>query len=217
MAECLAEIMKKYFRPAKRGITFVELLIAALVFSILVAGLSLHLRGGIVAWRRSTLTLDKIQRIRVALDTVESDLSNAFIPDPGASWQPVNDFSSEAMRFYIVRQIKGAKPGAGEVLFIEYQLEKIGKKNVLSRTARSMSQAHLGIEAAPSYLLEDIDRIRLRYGYPPDNEDEIDWRDAWAEKNKLPLVLEFTIEGSWEASLPKIIKRIFLIPMGNHS
>ncbi len=67
-------------RRAQRanGFTFVELLIAATMMSVLFVGLSSHLRGGILVWRRATATADTVQRERVGFDRMERDLANAF-------------------------------------------------------------------------------------------------------------------------------------------
>ncbi len=67
-------------RRAQRenGFTFVELLIAATIMSVLFVGLGSHLRGGILVWRRATATAETVQRERVGFDRMERDLANAF-------------------------------------------------------------------------------------------------------------------------------------------
>ena len=84
-------------RSTRAGLTFVELLMAATIFAILAVGFSAHLRGGVLAWRRATSTLERLQEIRVVYDRLGSDLTNAIVFDPSGVWQPEMAFGTEAI------------------------------------------------------------------------------------------------------------------------
>lgn len=61
----------------KRAFTFVELLVAITIFSIIAASLYYTLGSGIRVYRRGNILIRDNQRLRVFFDTISTDLRNA--------------------------------------------------------------------------------------------------------------------------------------------
>ena len=115
---------------APSGFTFVELLIAATMISVLIVGLAAHLRGGIIVWQRATQTTEALQRQRVALGRLERELANAIVYDErDAAYGsregqlPSPEFGAHDLRWFTV--VPSGK-GISTVRFVTYECKQMG-------------------------------------------------------------------------------------------
>lgn len=120
-------------RPrATSGFTFIELLLAAAITAILLAGLTLHLRGGLLAWRRTITALEAMAHTRAQLERCAREVAQrgrcetseitfrygyAVQRDaPGIAWQPV--WSDDARLPRLVELTLGAPARVRQVVVI---------------------------------------------------------------------------------------------------
>ena len=172
------------------GLTFVELLMAATIFSILMVGFSAHLRGGLVAWHRATTTLETLQRQRVVVERLTQDLANAVIIDPRPGATPSVVFGADTLQFYTVQPVRGpaqifvleggpsptpstaplhATAGA-HVLFVSYRMVEGAEGSALVRVAQPVREAQQGPpvlpeDTRPYQLASGIASLHIRYAY----------------------------------------------------
>jgi type II secretory pathway pseudopilin PulG len=209
-------------RLQQTGFTFVELLIAATMMSILFVGLATHLRGGLSVWHHATETVDALQRQRVALDRFERDLANAIVYDDretsyGADEGelPWPQFGQTKLGWFTVLRTTKQHPPA--VRFVTYTCEQVGDTQGLWRTSQSVGEARATRQPTPELLLPGCEGLSARYAYLPSagrlstQAESIEWHDEWADSEKaLPRLVEVSIQlGSGGR-----VTRVFAIPAG---
>ncbi len=172
----------------RKAFTFVELIVAATMISILFVGLGTHLRGGITVWERATQTTEALQRKRVALDRLERDLAHAFIYDAEkahygttAGELPQPEFTGQSLAFFTLEsQGSGASP---TVRFVTYEWVAQEEQLGLARTSRSIGQARANPSAAPTQeiLLTGVESPAFKYAYLPKDPAVagVEWYDDW--------------------------------------
>ena len=206
-----------------QGFTFVELLIAATMISILFVGLGAHLRGGLAVWTRATKTVESLQRQRVALDRLERDLAHAIVYDAGgvsygsregAAPEPL--LTGTSLRFFTIEASVTAKRPVVRV--VSYRIESINDRTGLWRTSQSVAQARAGLEAAPELLLPEADAPAFQYAYLPPSEGTeqstsegpLEWHGEWRDAQKeLPRLVHCTLMVSG-----RTLQRTYWIPVG---
>jgi len=218
----------------KRGLTFVELLMAATLFSILMVGLSTHLRGGILAWRRVQVMVDELQRVRVALERLTQDLANALVLDSRADAIPKTLFAADTLQFLTTQPSPipaasadwrgpatggiggaGAHQAASRIWVVTYRLDDGTQPSALLRSAQTVRAARASLETRTDTLLANVKRLAIRYGYLSNTAAPgIEWRTTWDDPAQLPKLLELTIELERPSALPRQIRRVVVIPQG---
>lgn len=202
------------------ALTFVELLMAATMFSILAVGFSAHLRGGVLAWRRATSTLERLQEIRVAYDRLGSDLTNAIVFDPSGVWQPEMAFGTDVLRFYTVQRRWREGRQGGTVDVVRYALDADRDGQALSRSVQSVQAAAADEPIQADRLLGGVASWRVRYGYAADTVGEgatapVVWREEWDHAAAaLPKLIEITIELADRTAGISSIRRVVMLPQG---
>ncbi len=198
----------------RSGLTFVELLIAVLMVSILFVGLSTHLRAGMTVWERVTQSTEMRQRERTSLERLEKDLANAFVFDERATaYGTPSDttllspavFSSSTVAFYSVppRDFFYGAP----VQFITYWCGTIGNHSGLWRQRRSVGESRAKQGSDPELILPECERVVFSYAYlrsddPAHQSEPLDWRSSWLDSPKaLPRMIQM------EMTLAERVKR----------
>lgn len=198
------------------GFTFVELLIAATMMSILFVGLGAHLRGGLIVWQQSTLRGEAVQRRRSAFDRLERDLANAFVYDNreeayGEEFGrlPAPQFGEDALVVFTVERIPGGLPA---VRIVTYRCEEREGTAGLWRTSRSIGEARAKLEPAAALLLEGCSALSLQYArVGTASPDALEWRPPGdADMPALPRLVKVSLE----LSVGGRMERVCAIPAG---
>ena len=204
-------------RGSGRGFTFVELLIAASMMSILYVGLSAHLRGGLTVWRRATEATQTLQQRSVALDRLERDLANAIVYDTReASYGsevgqlPPPEFGADRLAWFTVTAAAGSQPA--RVQAVTYSCGPVDGVPGLWRTTRSVGEARAGRPPQRRRLLPDCEALSVRYAYLPATEsDPLEWRAEWKTPElELPRLVEVSIR----LASGERLTRVYAIPAG---
>ena len=202
-----------------RGFTFVELLIAGVMFGILMAALSGHLRATLVAWRRATTTVEQLQRARIGLERFERDLATAFIYEPAGQWSPKPEFGGDHLRTYLVR----GNGTSGKVWCVTYDLQSDSLHTALARTSQTIAQAAGNIPGAIDTVLTDVSRLQLRYGTmatagpgtPGQVGGLITWTNSWTDVSQSPRLIEVTLELGSSWVIPHTVRHVVVVPSGS--
>ncbi len=210
-----------------RGLTFVELLLAVAVFAILMTGLSSHLRGSVVVWRRVTSTAEHLQRIRVTFDRLRNDLAQAFLfaptattTPPGPSWTPEPKLEETQLKCYTI-QAPQKTDEPHEVVVVTYRLDG----NTLIRQVQTAQEAHAAStnptrdnQGKEEQLLKDVAQVKFEYGsWSTPAGNKIDWLDPWDfSQHGLPQLVKVTVTfpQKKDAPEPRTVQETFVIPVG---
>jgi type II secretory pathway pseudopilin PulG len=200
----------------RSGFTFVELLIAATMMSVLFLGLGAHLRGGLTVWRQATVRGEALQRQRAAFDRLERDLANAFVYDSRgeaygteAGKLPTPSFGKDALGYFTVERMSGGLPA---VRFVTYRCEERNGTPGLWRTSQSLGEARAKLEPAAKLLLEGCTALSFRYARPRlDDPATLEWAPLTAGAL---LTLPRLIQVSLERSSGGRLQRVCAVPAG---
>ena len=205
----------------RRGLTFVELLIAATMMSVLFVGLSAHLRGGLTVWSRATTTVERLQRHRVAWEHLERDLVNAVIYEDRDSAYgteegklPLPEFGAEALRWFTVTAPSAQRPASVRV--VTYACGDVEGRQGLWRTSQSVGEARAHRIPAPELVLPECRAFTVVYAYlPPAGAGgpvgALDWVGQWEDSlTTLPRLMKISM------ALPsgEALTRTVMIPSG---
>lgn len=69
----------RHIRRNHSGLTLVEILVVAVIFSILVTAIFTVFKGGLDSWRKADTILDMYQNARFALELMEREISSAYL------------------------------------------------------------------------------------------------------------------------------------------
>jgi type II secretory pathway pseudopilin PulG len=204
----------------ERGLTFVELLIAATMMSILFIGLGTHLRGGINVWQRTTATVEALQRQRVAMDRLERDVANAFLyesrpeaygTDPGQlPTPPFRGTLGGAPQWVTLERLPQQRvPG---VRMVTYTCEEVEGRRGLWRMSQSVGEVQAAQPPIPELLLDGCDGLSFRYAFRPSDHASgasLEWSDQWNDVTQLPRLIEVSLR-----IRGRDMRRFFTIPSG---
>ncbi|MDP3723573.1 MAG: type II secretion system protein GspJ [Candidatus Omnitrophota bacterium] len=205
------------------GFTFVELIIAATIFSVLVTGLTSHLRGGGIVWRRTTETVEALQRQRAALDQVARDLGNAVIYDTNqeaygteAPKPPLPRFAPDGMDWFTV-SLSLSRSALPSIRFVTYRCEELDGVQGLWRTSQSVGEARARqATPVPELVLEGCRGLSLRYAYAPvvDDGQPLEWRPQWPGGSGGTLQLPRLVEVTARMESGQVLQRVAAVPAG---
>jgi hypothetical protein len=206
----------------RRGFTFVELLVAATMMSLLFIGLGAHLRGGLTVWQRVQAVSQPLQQQRAAMELLGRDLAGAVIYDarPNAYGTadgelPMPQLSGSRLSWFT---LDGTVRPFGAVRFVEYSCQTIDGREGLWRTSRSIEGARAHEEGSATFLLDGCQSLANRFAYlPPGGSGALDWQAQWQEAYKeLPRLIEVRLQLPPRLNQPpREIRRLFLIPTGS--
>lgn len=203
---------------SRRGLTFVELLMAATIFSILLVGVSGHLRGSMVAWRRAVSFTDDLQQARVSLAQLEGDLSHAFAFGELPAWEPHPVFTNTELQFYTIAPRPQAGEGdAGSVRFVTYTLDTADEVTSLTKTSQTVQEAHADPAhrtAEPQRLLQPVESWSVEYGWLPAGASTMEWTTPWDHPNQLPKLVKITVRLSRPFPTQRQLRVVVTIPAG---
>jgi len=77
------EMISRYYR--RRGFTLIELMVTALILTIVLGAVYASLRVGLAAWRATEIESDQNQLARVVLSHISRELRSAFVTPSGSA------------------------------------------------------------------------------------------------------------------------------------
>lgn len=198
-------------RNVPLGFTFVELMIAATMFSVLFIGLGSHLRGGLTVWQQTTRTVEVLQRQEAALDRLEHDLAHVVRYGDGREDVPLPPpvFDAGQLRFVTIEAAGSQRP---TLRLVTYECRTQDGSPALVRTSQRLGEARAGLEPSPQRLLDDCEALGLRYAYGPEVEGEpLAWGEQWLFPEEVPRLVEATLQLA-SGGAPQ---RVMAIPQGS--
>ena len=189
-------------RPlSKKGFTFIELLTAVTLFSIISVGLYSAFRNGVRLWDRSTVEMEENQNTRVLSGTLSSDLRNAVAFSPDLPFQGT-------LKKIVFMTLASRRPARGlqefELVRVTYLIETAKKR--LYRSISTQAEGFAPSGAQNEEFVMTAPEAGFRYAYSTEGSHEILWRDQWkSEDGALPRGVEFVNDFQRE---------VFFLPQG---
>lgn len=188
-----------------KGFTFLELLIAVTIFSIVAVAVYSSFNVGIRAWRKTEESYKVRQETRHALDKLGRDLRCAVnFTRKGPDGSPVASFGGSSAEVSFWRALKGG------VFKITYLLDKKALYYIL----QTYKEATGGESGSRSLLASGVSDFKLRYAYR--DGDKIVWQDDWESKDSdIPTGVKASLfYGADNGGQPVEFADTILIPTG---
>lgn len=195
-----------------RGFTFIELLVALTIFSIIATSVYYTLNGGIRVWLRGNELIKENQFMRVFFDEISKDFKNAvyysgFEPE----WLP------DKVLFPCVIAVYSNGKISTELVKAVYYFD--GEKKEFVKIAATFREGFNEEYADKKVMLDNVESVNFEYCYGLEEEGEIQWKDEWAvkegEKISLPRGIKIKVILSNENLPPKTLEKTVFIPLGS--
>lgn len=167
----------------KTGFTFIELLIAISIFSVIAASLYSVFNTGVFAWRRLSVATDIYQQSRIALELMGNEIAN-YLPSQKVKLQG----DTEKISFLGKVNNEGADRLKRISFFLEPSTNTLMRsqedfKSVLNKLS-SENSATLSSEedenAVTEEFLSGVKKLKFKYfckSSAPDKKDKYEWID----------------------------------------
>ncbi len=191
--------------------TFVELMVALTLFSIIAVSIYHTLRTGLKMYTQGNTVIADNQKLRLFFDTLSRDLANSVDFRPYVDCQWGDDSISFSA---LVGESQDGRLNR-EFARISYVLDR----DKLVRKYASRRAAFKAEKAEEQILLENVDSVSFAYAYQSEGfADQPEWLGEWDFKDddfKLPrgvrITLTFKSEGE---SHPEVFTKTVLITLG---
>ncbi|MFH1246136.1 MAG: type II secretion system protein GspJ [Candidatus Omnitrophota bacterium] len=168
-----------------KGLTFIELVLAVSIFSVVAVVLYSVLNTGILAWRSAEVSGGMYQELRYALDILSRDLRNAVVYSDKEDFVNFSGKSSE-ISFYSLQDTYDAASAHTELRKIAYNLDET--KHILQRLSQSFADSVQKTSMSePEEIAGKIDHINFYYCYEDKgNVPDYKWESTWNKQQALP-------------------------------
>lgn len=180
-----------------KGFTLLEVLIALTLLSLMMGLLFTSISLGVSSWQKSETRLTELNQITNTYQVLQQYLSTA-LPLTNQQLKPANEinvplsFQGEAQRLQFASNTR-----FGLQLFTLLQ-----QKNQLMINVRSFFNPKANNTAQNIVLLNNINRLNLRYFGIIDPLKPAQWHKQWLKQNSQPIALSIQIELNNGKSLP---------------
>jgi prepilin-type N-terminal cleavage/methylation domain-containing protein len=173
-----------------RGFTFLEMLIALTIFSLIATSLYGALHGGIKLWTEENLQIAENQNLRVFFDTFTHDLRNAV---PFSKIEP--EFLEDKLVFPAFVRVVEADKTHMEIAKVRYTLDS--QKKALTRSQAAVKEGFNIDDLKAVRLLDHLERLTFSYTEGLSKvTGEYEWKDALDASDGWPRAVK--IQAVWK-------------------
>lgn len=201
--------MKKKFNA---GFTFIELLIALTIFSIIAASIYYTLNAGIKVWQRGNILIRENQRMRIFFDAMSKDMRNA-VPFSGIPSQ----WTENSVTFHTIIDTFSSEPPHRKLVRRIYYFDD--KKGELKRARVIQKEGFDEKYVDEEVLLDNLEDVGFEYAY--ESGEEYEWKDEWEFGDEdegediIPRGVKIRVElKGKDDEKAEIFEKIVLIPIG---
>ena len=208
------------------GFTFIELLIAVMIFAIIATSIYFTLHSGVGMWSRSNTIIGENQEIRVFFQIISLDLRNSR---PGFGVKPekgeqrdlseeeglriISEWKSDRMKFPSVIGSFEEDRVMSVLAKIIYEFDS--KKNILTRCAATLKDGFDEERPDKEIMLENVTDVSFEYPYGEPGSNEYEWEDSWDREDTSPrgVKVKVALKTKFDEK-EKIFEDIIFLPMG---
>jgi general secretion pathway protein J len=179
-------------RASEAGFTLIEVLLATLLMTVILAALATVTSQWLPNWNRGMARVQRAERLAMGLDRIVADLSVAeMIPINGDAKAPLFEGSELAVTFMRTAVGPNARPGLEILRFIE-KADDQGLAMVRERTAFAPMPSDAQIRFADQVvLIRSPFRVTFSYAGP----DQV-WQPKWRGQMQLPDMVRIAVRDS---------------------
>jgi general secretion pathway protein J len=181
--------LRRCRRANEAGFTLVEILLATLLMTVILAALATVTSQWLPNWNRGMTRVQRAERLAIGLDRVLADLSVAeMIPPGGDSKRPLFDGSELSVTFVRTAVGPDTLPGIEIIRLIE-KADDRGLALVRERTPFNPMAADAQIRFADQVVLIRAPfRVTFAYAGP----DQV-WQPTWRGQMQLPAMVRVSV------------------------
>jgi len=192
----------------KKGFTFVELLIALTIFSIVATSIYYTLHVGIDVWLRGNVIISDNQTLRVFIDRMNEDLVNAVTYE-GMEYE----WKEDAVLFKTSKNVFKEYPPRRELADVRYYLDP--KEKGIVRAVAGKEESFDIDEADRSVIVTNVKSLDFEYAYAA--EEGYDWKSEWTLES-LPRIIRVKMRFQPEGEDSSVdMQKTFFMPRGSIS
>jgi len=191
------------------GFTFIELLIALTIFSIIASGIYCTLNGALAIWQRGNSVIRDNQKIRLFFNTISQDMRNA-VPYSGTEYE----WADDKIVFTTIMTSFADKHMLGKLAKVAYYFDE--GKGTLVKGYAALEEELDEKYIEEKVLLDNLKSFTFEYCYGPlTPEGEYEWKGEWEFEDKIPrgVKIKFTRKEEDTENI-KAFENTILIPMG---
>ena len=176
-------------RAGEAGFTLIEVLMATLLMTVILAALATVTSQWLPNWNRGMARVQRTERLAMGLDRIAADLSVAeMIPINGGANTPLFEGSELAVTFVRTAVGPSARPGLEIVRFVE-KADSQGLALVRERTPFTPRPSDAQIRFADQVVLI---RSPFRVTFSYAGLDQV-WQPDWRGQVQLPDMIRITV------------------------
>jgi len=171
-----------------RGVTLVELLIAASIFLVVLVTVFSAFHTGIFGYRRVDDTLTINQTARLALERIDLDLRNLFAYSSDKSFFTG---ARDSVSFLALVDTFSKDRVTGDFSFVSYSLQD---KKIMRLCRKNTDSFNDKADIQPLELATGVEAFELSYGYQSAPEDPVKFdKESWTDPAKLPVAVKIKL------------------------
>ena len=191
----------------EKGFTLLELLLAVSIFSIVASVIYSSFRLGIVSWKRTETNLLKYQKTRYVLDSITTDLTNAYFSTlvPFTGEQDLVEFCGSFLDPKTKKITIGkisysyAQPedgGLGAIVRKKLPFWIVSQQKLYEEQQKDNDSLIQIEEPELEILLDNVIDFKLSYCYAASEEDNqtLEWLGDWSSDEEIPIGIKVEIK-----------------------
>lgn len=200
-------------RAKKNGFTFIEVLVAITIFSVMAVSIYYSLKTGIDMWSKGNDVIERNQRLRVAFGDMERNLKNAVsfsLKKSETASNPESEWDPDRIVFYAIVSVSETGGIHNELAKLIYSFDK--EKKCLIRKCAKKDEGFEEQYAEEEVLSDAVEDFGIEYAYKA--ADTYEWKNVWPIGGDMPRGIKVKITFK-EKDLPEeSFEKIIFVPMG---
>jgi general secretion pathway protein J len=192
MNGCRIKVMRRRAAAGDAGFTLIEVLIATLLMTVILAALATVTAQWLPNWNRGIARVQRAERLAIGLERALADLSVAeMIPQNGDSKKPLFEGSELSVTFVRTAVGPNTRPGLEIIRLIE-KADDQGLALVRERAPFNPMPSDAQMRFADQVVLV---RAPFRVTFAFAGPDQV-WQSNWRDQMQLPNMIRVTVRNS---------------------
>ena len=207
-------------RGRKEGFTFIEVLVALTIFSVIAASIYYSLVSGISIWSNGNDAIQRNQKLRVTFDIMGQDMKNAVpfsLTKPDSGSKSESEWRDDRVVFYSIVKVYGQGPIHNELAKVIYYFDKETKR--LIRKCAKKDEGFNEKNAKEEILYDsdekaDLQDVSIEYAYSDSVGEGYEWKNEWPADAPMPRGIRIRITLKEKGIPEESFEKTVLLPMG---
>jgi len=198
----------------QRGFTLIELMLASLIMSLVMASVYVSFGGCLRAWKEGNSRAERYQMVQIALEEISHQLRAAYIAPGNPEIEFAGDVETMDFVYAAARSEEGEQRGYG-LCNVSYWLateelmtEEESEPSKLMRKERMIPYAAELPSVSSEEVIDSVFNLSFRY-YRQDG-----WQESWNSNRELPQTVQISFVLEDETGSTEAFSTMVDIPAG---